>query len=347
MKRVMVCALALGLAGTAAGVRAESGDCCKAAGANAAGCCVAGEGKICLDADGMTVAEVARKLSEAIGAEVRVQGPSFEKLTLKLCAPSPEAALAQVATALHARWHSAYLFGAGSAPQKPNSVERAVTITFRNASAASAAFLTAAQAGGVLIADRPISGKVTIQGKSVPVSMVLDTIAVASGLSWKPAYVIETGPEALVTRHGEALRAAQGSVVQTRSGSPLSHLHHGPNGEQSIAPAPGMVVQDPAAEIERLEKEAMRRQELGEWAGVFSQETPRDTKRAIRDLRIRVETTIQKLESYPQQNRQLGMGMWRARYERMLEDYKHLTPGQQKQVQPVLDAMKYFAAPTP
>ena len=74
----------------------------------------------------------------------------------------------------------------------------------------------------------------------------------------------------------------------------------------------------------------MRRQELGEWAGVFTQETPRDTKRAIRDLRIRVETTIQKLESYPVQNRQLGMEMWRARYERMLEDYKHLTPDQQK-----------------
>jgi hypothetical protein len=107
-----------------------------------------------------------------------------------------------------------------------------------------------------------------------------------------------------------------------------------------------MIVKDPAAEIERLEKEAMRRQELGEWAGVFTQETPRETKRAIRDLRIRVETTIQKLESYPAQNRQLGMGLWRARYERMLEDYKHLTPDQQRQVMPVLDAMKYFAAPT-
>ena len=90
----------------------------------------------------------------------------------------------------------------------------------------------------------------------------------------------------------------------------------------------------------------MRRQELGEWASVFTQETPRDTKRAIRDLRIRVETTIQKLEAYPPQNRQLGMAMWRARYDRMLEDYKHLAPDQQRQVQPVLDAMKYFAAPT-
>jgi hypothetical protein len=343
MKKAMVCALALGLAGTAVGARAESGDCCKASGA---ACCSGGDGKVCLNADGMTVAELARRLSDAIGTEVRVQGPSFEKLTLKLCAPTPEAALAQVATALHARWRPAFIFGASASTQKPANAEHAVTVTFRSASAASAAFLTAAQAGGILIADRPLSGKVTIQGKGVPASMVLDAIAVASGLSWKPAYVIQTGPETLITRYGEATRTAEGGALRSRPGSPLSHLHRGPNGVQGIAPAPGMIVKDPAGELARLEKEAMRRQELGEWAGVFTQETPRDTKRAIRDLRIRVETAIQKLESYPPQSRVSGAAMWRARYERMLEDYKHLTPDQQKQVMPVLDAMKYFAAPT-
>lgn len=343
MKRAMVCALAAGLAGTAVGARAESGDCCKAAGA---ACCAGGEGKICLNADGISVAELAKRLFDAFGTEVRVQGPSFEKLTLKVCAPTPESALAQVATALHARWRPAYVFGAGSTSQKPAAFERAVSITFRSAPAASAAFVTAAQAGGILIADRPITGKVTIQGKGVPISTVLDAVGVAAGLSWKPAYVLQTGPETLVSRYGEASRITEGGVLHTRPGSPLTHLHRGANGVTSIAPAPGMVVKDPAGEIDRLEKEAMRRQELGEWAGVFTQETPRDTKRAIRDLRIRVETTIQKLESYPPQNRQLGMAMWRARYERMQEDYKHLTPDQQKQVQPVLDAMKYFAAPT-
>ena len=104
-----------------------------------------------------------------------------------------------------------------------------------------------------------------------------------------------------------------------------------------------MIIKDPDAQTARLEEEAMRRQQLGEWAGVFTQESPSATRRAIRDLRIRVETAIQKLESYPAQNRHLGVAMWRARYERMLEDYKHLTPDQQKLVQPVLDAMKYFA----
>ena len=56
-----------------------------------------------------------------------------------------------------------------------------------------------------------------------------------------------------------------------------------------------------------------------------------------------METAIQKLESYPPQNRHLGAGMWHARYLRMMEDYKTLTPEQQKQVQPVVDVMKYFA----
>jgi hypothetical protein len=349
MKRAMVCVLTLGLAGTAVGARAESSDCitrCAGTRAADAACCSGGAGKVCLSADGITVAEVARRLSDAIGVEVRVQGPAFEKLTLKVCASTPEAALAQVATALHAHWRPAYVFGSGPAPQKPAGSESAVTVTFRSAPAASAAFVTAAQAGGVLIADRPLTGKVTIQGKGVPASMILDAIAVAAGLNWKPAYVLQTGPETLVRRYNDPTRTAEGSGLHTRPGSPLSHLHRGPNGEQSIAPAPGMLVKDPAAEIERLEKEALRRHELGEWAGIFTQETPRDTKRAIRDLRIRVETTIQKLESYPPQNRQLGMEMWRARYERMLDDYKRLAPDQQKQVQPVLDAMKYFAAPT-
>jgi hypothetical protein len=339
----MVCALALGLSGAAVGARAEGGDCCKASGA---GCCSSGDGKVCLKADGITVAELAQRLSDALGTEVRVQGPAFEKLTLTICAPTPEAALVQVAAALHARWHPAYIFGSSAPTRMLASPERAVTVTFKGAPAASAAFLTAAQAGGVLIADRPLTGKVTIQGKGVPASMVLDAIAVAAGMSWKPAFVVQTGPETLVKRYNDPALATDASGLHTRPGSPVTHLHRGPDGVTSIAPAPGMLVKDPQAEIERLEKEAMRRQELGEWAGVFTQETPRDTKRAIRDLRIRVETTIQKLESYPPQNRQLGMGMWHARYERMLEDYKHLTPDQQKQVQPVLDAMKYFAAPS-
>jgi hypothetical protein len=343
MKRAMVGALALGLVGTAAGARADSSNCSKPSGT---ACCAAGGGKICVDADGITVAEVARRLTDAIGTEVRVQGPAFEKLTLKVCAPTPEAALAQVANALHAHWRPAFVFGGGAPAQKPVGDERAVTVAFHGASAASAAFLTAAQAGAVLIEDRPLTGKVTIQGKGVPASMIMDSIGVASSLSWKSAYVLQTGPDSLVKRQGDPIRAADGITLRTRPGSPPTHMHRGPNGVESIAPAPGMLVKDPAAEVERLEKEAMRRQELGEWASVFTQDTPRDTKRAARDLRIRVETTIQKLEAYPPQNRQLGMAMWRARYERMLEDYKHLTPDQQKLVQPVLDAMKYFAAPT-
>jgi len=85
MKRAMVCALAVGLAGTAVVARAEGGDCCKAAGA---ACCAGEEGKVCLNADGISVAEIAKRLSDAFGTEVRVQGPAFEKLTLKLCAPA-------------------------------------------------------------------------------------------------------------------------------------------------------------------------------------------------------------------------------------------------------------------
>ena len=147
----------------------------------------------------------------------------------------------------------------------------------------------------------------------------------------------------MAVRRGDNSKAVgTGQHPQDPAHSPLSHLHRDERGGQRIAPAPGMIVKDPEGESRRLEEEAYRRQQLGEWAGVFIQENP---KRAIRDLRIRVETAIQKLESYPPQNRHLGAAMWRARYERMLEDYRNLTAEQQKQVQPVLEAMKYFAAP--
>lgn len=343
MKRAMACGLALGLATVAAGARAEGMDCCKKPGSAPAAACSAGSCKICLDCNGLTAIEAARQLSQKIGVEVRVQGTGFEKLNLKLCATTPEAALDQVARALHARWHPAYIFGTGPGASKPISSQRMVSVTFRGAPAASAAFLTAAQAGGVVISDQTLTGKVTFQGKNVPISRAMDAISAASGLTWEPAYLLQIGPDTLVSRSMDHLR--NGGSLQVRPGSPLTHMHRSPEGMESIAPAPGMIVTDPAAEMARLEKESMRRQQLGEWASVFTQDTPKDTRRAARDLRIRVETTIQKLEAYPPQNRELGMAMWRARYLRMQEDFKHLTPEQQKLVQPVLDAMKFFAPP--
>jgi hypothetical protein len=347
MKTAMACGLAFGVAAAAMGARADGLDCCKNVGSSAAAVCPAGSCKICLDANGMTAVELARQLTEKIGVEVRVQGISFEKTQLKLCAATPEEALTQIAQAFHARWHPAFVYAAAASSGKKSFAEHPVSVTFQGAPAASAAYLTAAQAGGVLITDRPLTGKVTFQGKNVPVSKVLDAIAAASGRVWEPAYVLQIGPETLVSRQTDHSRSTgPGSILHVRPGSPLTHLHRSPEGVESVAPAPGMVVADPEAEVARLEKEAMRRQQLGEWASVFTQETPKDTRRAARDLRIRVETTIQKLEAYPPQNRELGMAMWRARYERMQEDFKHLTPEQQKLVQPVLDTMKYFAAPS-
>ena len=347
MKTARACGLALGLMAAAAGARADGPDCCKNVGARTDGACAAAGCNICINANDVTVGQLVKQLGDKIGVEVRVQGPTYEKLTLNLCASTPEAALSQIAAALHGRWRSAYVFGADTPATKLAAPEKVVTVTFRGAATASAAFLTAAQAGGVLIADRPLTGKVTFQGKGVPASTVLGAIAVASGLNWKPAYLLQIGPDTLVTRHGQHTHSsASAGVLQVRPGSPLSHLHHSAGHTEGIAPAPGMIVKDPEGEMSRLEAESMRRQQLGEWAGVFTQESPRETRRAIRDLRIRVETTIQKLESYPVQDRGAALELWRARYERMLEDYKHLTLEQQLQVQPVLDAMKYFAAPS-
>ncbi len=344
MKTAIACALALGMAGAAAGVRAD-GDCCRGAAGKAA-CCSTGTTTeaICLDANKISAAELAKRLSQAIGAEVRVQGPAYGEVNVKLCAKTPEAAVAQAAKAMNARWRLAFVFGQAIAPGKAVSTERALSVSFRKAGAATAAYVAAAQAGGIIIADKPLAGKVTFQGKNVPAGMVMDAIASAAGVHWKTAYVLQIGPEVLAERVAKSAADGGKSVLKARPDSPLTHLHRSPGGPEGVAPAPGMIVKDPAGDLARLEAEAMRRQLLGEWAGVFTQDTPKDVRRAVRDLRIRVETAIQKLESYPEQNRHLGVDMWHARYERMQEDYKNLTPEQQKQVQPVLDAMKYFGA---
>jgi hypothetical protein len=346
MKTAIACALALGVAGAAAGVRAEGLDCCRPSGQKAAACCSTGEpgGKVCLEAKDITAAEAVRRLSEAIGVEVRVKGTCYGTVSLRICAASPEAALAQAARAMNARYQPAVIFGAAPASEKPVAPSQPITVQFRNAPSASAAYVTAARAGAVLIADKPLTGKVNFQGKNVPAEMVMDVIATAAGMNWKPGYLLQIGPEVTAKRVTKPSRATRG-VLKPRPDSPLNHLHTGVDGLRGVAPAPGMIVKDPAAEAARVEKEAMRRAELGEWAGVFTQESPREIKKAIRDLRIRVETAIQKLESYPPQNRHLGAALWHSRYERMVEDAKRLTPEQQKQIQPVLETMKYFAAP--
>jgi hypothetical protein len=342
MKTAIACALALGLAG--AGVQADGLDCCRNGGEKTAACCAGGDAgqKICLQIKDVTAAVAAERLSKAIGAEVRLQGQSFGMISLKICAASPQAALAQAATAIHARWRPAYIFGAGSVNDKPMAGEPSLSVVFRNAPAASAAYVAAARAGAVLIADKPLTGKVNFSGKGVPVGTVLDVIATAAGVNWKPAYVIQMGSE-IVSRRPTNLKRGPNNLLKPRPDSPLTHLHRTPGGVEGVAPAPGMIVKDPQAESARLEQEAIRRAQLGEWAGVFTLDSPKEIRRAIRDLRIRVETAIQKLESYPPQNRHLGAAMWHARYLRMIEDLKSLTPEQQKQVQPVLEAMKYFA----
>jgi hypothetical protein len=311
-------------------------------------CCLDGDkgGKICLDLTNVSAQDLAEKLSKAIGAEVRVQGMSFQQCSLKLCAPTAEAAVVAAAEAAHGRWRPAFIFAPGPSTPQLVAAGRPLTLTFRNTPAATAAFLAAAQAGAIVIADQPLKGQVTFSGKNVASSAVLDAIATAAGCSWKQGYMLQIGPETVAMRREDTSSGVgTGSSLRTRTASPLSHLHHDGAGAASIAPAPGMLVKDPEAEAARLEQEAMRRQQLGEWAGVFTQESPKAIKRAARDLRIRVETVIQKLESYPPQNRHLGAAMWHARYERMLEDFKSLTPDQQKIVQPVLDTMKYFASP--
>jgi hypothetical protein len=346
MKTAIAGALALGVVAAAGGAQAGGLDCCRRPAEKAAACCPAGpsDSKICLDLQDLSAAEAAKRLSQAIGAEVRVQGAA-PNVSLKLCAPNREAALKQVAKALNARLRTAFIFGARPVAGERIAVDRKLSLTFRGAPTSSAAFVTAAQAGGILIADKPLKGRVSFHGQNVPAKKVLDAIAVASGVTWKPAYVLQIGPQTLVRRVWDPNHGPK-SMLKLRPDSPARHIHRGHNGGQDLAPAPGMIVKDPEAETARLEAESLRRAKLGEWAGVFTQETPKEIRRAVRDLRIRVETAIQKLESYPPQNRHLGAGLWRARYERMLEDYKSLTPEQQKQVQPVLDAMKYFADPT-
>jgi hypothetical protein len=342
MKTAIAGALALGMVAAAGGVRAESPDCCQRP-AQKANCCPAGpaDSKVCVDLQDVPAAEVGSRLSQALGIEVRVKGVSTG-LTLKVCAPNREAALKQVAAAMNARLRPAFIFGARPATGERIAVDQKLSVTFRRAPSASAAYVTAARAGGVVIADKPLRGTVSFQGQNVPAKKVLDAIAVASALTWKPGYVLQIGPETLVRRAWDPNRGPS-SVLKTRPDSPIANMRR--HGGQEMAPAPGMIVKDPAGETARLEEESYRRAKLGEWAGVFINETPKDIRRAVRDLRIRVETAIQKLESYPPQNRHLGAALWHARYERMLEDYKGLTPEQQKQVQPVLEAMKYFADP--
>jgi hypothetical protein len=343
MKTAIAGALALGVVAAAGGVQAEGLECCRRP-AEKAACCAAGpsDGKVCLDLQDVPAGELASRLSQALGAEVRVQGVTTG-VSLKLCAPNREAALKQVAAALNARLKRAFIFGARPVASERVPIEQKLSVTFSSAPTASAAFVTAARAGGVVIADKPLKGTVSFRGQNVPAKKVLDAIAVASRLTWKPGYVLQLGPETLVRRAWDPARG-RSSMLKLRPDSPAGHLHRGGTSGREVAPAPGMIVKDPAAETARLEEESMRRAKLGEWAGIFMNETPKEVRRAVRDLRIRVETAIQKLESYPEQNRHLGAALWHARYERMLEDYKGLTPDQQKQVQPVLDAMKYFAA---
>src|SRR5262245_4823827 len=63
---------------------------------------------VSLDASSVTLSELARQMTQALGSEVRIEGPASGTVTVKLEEVSRAKLLAQVAATLGGRWQVVY-----------------------------------------------------------------------------------------------------------------------------------------------------------------------------------------------------------------------------------------------
>jgi hypothetical protein len=297
---------------------------------------------ISLDLEEAKGADLSRALGEALGMEVRVDGRLLKPVTLHLERMPRGAALDQIAAATGGAWRRTFVWTrrdgahpAGNRSTSRKSDRRTVSLHLTKTPCRSAAALVATSVGAWAEGNEPLTGRVTLVQRQMPVEKALDRIAAQSHASWRELLALRM-PSFEAQKRLAAVKTPP--VPKRTPGKTLAKTPGRPRRTKYTvlakygAKAPPPVVVDPAVEEARAQ--------LGVFSGIFSHASRAERLQKVRKLRASLETQIGRLEAYRPEHRRIAISFEIQQFQTMLRDYENLNADQKKDVAVLMDFVK-------
>jgi hypothetical protein len=273
--------------------------------------------------------------------EVRIDGRMLKPVTLHLERVPRGAALDQIAAATGGTWRRTFVWSrhdgahpAGNRSTDRKFMARTVSLHLTKAPCRSAAALVATSVGAWAEGNEPLTGRVTLVQRQMPVEKALDLIGAQSHTSLRE----------LLALRMPGFEAKAPAVVKTPpvpKRTPIKTLAKTPGRPRRTkytvlakygAKAPPPVVVDP-------EKEEARAQ-LGAFRGIFICPTKAERLQKVRKLRASLETQVRRLEAYRPEYRGTAISFEIQQLQSIMNDYANLNAEQQKEVTVLMDYVK-------
>jgi hypothetical protein len=306
--------------------------------------------QLSLDAPNVTLPELAKRLTEALGCEVRIEGLATGTVSITLKEVSPANLLSETATALGSRWQTIYRFSTQEpAAAAPVSSGVQLKLDMPNVSCQAASSVVTRMAGARVERDGDLKGQVALVGAAMPVEEAMDAIARAAGATWRRIYVIQVDalPQTITARTAETPPDKSTDKTPEKPKGPKAWSNHvsltgkpPSSGKRDrfdtkkAAYAKG--IRPPQPTLEQIEKHAM----LGMYGNFFLYDSDSGRESAMKSFQAGLDLQLRRLEALPANQRMVTTMMTRRNFERLIDDFANLDKEQKKLAQPLYDYAK-------
>lgn len=308
---------------------------------------------VSLSAANVTLPELAKQMSAAIGCEVRIEGSAPGTVTLNAKDVTAAALLSQAETRLGGRWQVVYhLSTHDPAPPSPPPSGEVLNLSLPDISCQAGAAMVARMAGARFEHDGALAGRVSLVGTAMPVEQAMDTIAHAAHATWRRIYVMkvdalpqtrvaqrpDTDPSASHDAHQPAKNDQAGPKLWSNhlsaSGHPVEFRKRDWRHPKKASYADGIKAVAPT--MEEIEKQQM----LGLYGPFFLLDSEDSQKEAMKRFQSGLETQIKRLEAIPANQRRITTQNARSHFQQLLDDFANLNDDQKKEAQDLYDYAK-------
>jgi hypothetical protein len=306
---------------------------------------------VSIGAVNVTLPELAKQMSDALGCEVRVEGAATDKVTLSLKDVPTSALLSRAETVLGGHWKVLYHVSTRE-PAAPAAPPSGVVVDLKlpSASCQAAAAVVARMAGGRLDRDGELTGDVSLVGKAMPVEEAMDKIARAANASWRRIYVmkIEALPQTVTARAPDtddskpdthrSPKAKPGPTPFSNhpsvTGKPTKLTKRDWRHARPTSYAEGIQPVQPT--LEEIQKHQM----LGLYGTFFLVDTPAGRETAMKSFRSGLDVQLKRLEALQPSQRYITTMRTRQNFQRLIDDFANLDEDQKKEAQALYDYAK-------
>jgi hypothetical protein len=308
--------------------------------------------RVSLSASNVTLPELAKQMTQALGCEVRIEGKASGSVTLNVSDVPATVLLSQAETALGGQWKLLYRLSThdpAPAPVPPSGV--VLDLKLPDVSCQAAAAVVARMAGGRVERDGELTGQLSLVGTAMPVEEAMDAIAHAAHASWRRIYVMQVDalPAKPTAKQPDADPSKSDDTEQhskPKPGPGLFSNHPSVNGHPTKLtrrdwrhpkkPSYGEGVNPQLASLDDIQKQQM----LGLYGNFFLLDSQESRQAAMKRFQAGLESQLKRLEAFPPNQRYITTLTTRQHFQRLIDDFSNLSDDQKKEAQTLYDYAK-------